>query len=150
MGGYGGASGKTKDKCYRDTGGHKVKDKNAITGAEHYIAEGKYVAFLQEINGQKRSDLSIEGIHAEVKGMISQNPSKVADNIDEAFNQVYADNFRYPKETHREGMVIILSKYPNYAEAQKIVSAGVAEAYRKGYIRGKVKMLHNGVMYDMN
>ena len=47
-------------------------------------------------------------------------------------------------------MVIILSKYPNYAEAQKIVSAGVAEAYRKGYIRGKVKMLHNGVMYDMN
>ena len=25
MGGYGGASGKTKDKCYRDTGGHKVK-----------------------------------------------------------------------------------------------------------------------------
>ena len=82
--------------------------------------------------------------------MISQNPSKVSDNIDEAFNQVYADNFRYPKETHREGMVIILSKYPNYAEAQKIVSAGVAEAYRKGYIRGKVKMLHNGVMYDMN
>lgn len=48
MGGYGGASGRIKDKCYYDTGGHKVKDKNAIEVAEHYIEEGKYVAFLQE------------------------------------------------------------------------------------------------------
>ena len=28
MGGYGGSSGKTKDKCYYDTGGHKVKDRS--------------------------------------------------------------------------------------------------------------------------
>ena len=37
MGGYGGASGRVKDKCYYDTGGHKVKDKNAVEVAEHYI-----------------------------------------------------------------------------------------------------------------
>lgn len=150
MGGYGGASGRVKGKCYYDTGGHKVTDKNAIVVGEHFINEGKYVAFLQEKDGQKRSDLSIEGVHAEVKGMTSKNPSKVADNIDEAFNQVYADNYRYPKETHREGMVIILSKYSSYEEANKIVSAGVAEAYRKGFVRGKIKMLHNDTMYDMN
>ena len=119
MGGYGGASGKTKDKCYRDTGGKKVKDKNAIAVAEYFIKNGKYVAFLQEIKGQKRSDLSIEGIHAEVKGMTSQNPSKVADNIDEAFNQVYADNSRYPKETHREGMVIFFITIPKLCRSPK-------------------------------
>ena len=32
MGGYGGASGKTKDKCYRDTGGNKAKDKKRYRG----------------------------------------------------------------------------------------------------------------------
>ena len=77
MGGYGGASGRIKDKCYYDTGGHKVKDKNAIEVAEHYIEEGKYVAFLQEKNGQPRADLSVEGQHIEVKGLSSVNPDNI-------------------------------------------------------------------------
>ena len=35
-----------KNKTYYDTGGHKVTDKNAVTVAEYYIDEGKYVAFF--------------------------------------------------------------------------------------------------------
>lgn len=150
MGGYGGSSGRVKDKCYYDTGGHKVKDSNAITVAEYYIKQGKYVAFLQEKQGQKRADLSVEGTHIEVKGMSSPKANKVANNIDEAFQQVEADNYRYPSETHREGTVVILSKYSSLEEAHRVVSEGVKEAYRKGFIRGKVKLLHGGVMYDMN
>ena len=82
MGGYGGASGRIKDKCYYDTGGHKVKDKNAIEVAEHYIEEGKYVAFLQEKNGQPRADLSVEGQHIEVKGLSSVNPDNIEKKSD--------------------------------------------------------------------
>ena len=60
MGGYGGALGRVKEKCYYDTGGHKVKDKNAIEVAEHYMSEGKEVAFLQEKQNEKRPDLLVE------------------------------------------------------------------------------------------
>lgn len=81
MGGYGGASGKTKDKCYRDTGGNKVKDKNAIEVAEYYIKNGKYVAFLQEKDAQKRADLSVDGQHVEVKGLETMNPDSVEKNL---------------------------------------------------------------------
>ena len=75
MGGYGGASGRVKGKCYYDTGGHKVKDPNAIAVGEYYINLGHYVAFLQEVPNDNRADMSVEGVHVEVKGMSSTNPS---------------------------------------------------------------------------
>ena len=37
MGGYGGASGKKKDRYYEDSHGDKVRDKNAIIAAEYYL-----------------------------------------------------------------------------------------------------------------
>ncbi|MBQ7630577.1 MAG: hypothetical protein IJS81_10260 [Selenomonadaceae bacterium] len=55
MGGYGGASGRVKDRCYYDSGGNKVTDKNAIMAAEYYINLGMYVVFLQE--NRSRPDL---------------------------------------------------------------------------------------------
>jgi len=149
MGGYGGASGKTKDKCYRDTGGNKVKDKNAIEVAEYYIKNGKYVAFLQEKDGQKRADLSVDGQHVEVKGMSSPNPSQVAKNLKKGLKQVDAENKRYPEATHRKGTVVILSEYPSFEEAKRIVTTGYNEAVRKGYVTGNVKLFHDGVMYDI-
>ncbi len=149
MGGYGGASGRTKDKCYYDSGGHKVKDKNAIIIGEYYINKGKYVVFLKEVPDDNRADLSVEGIHVEVKGMSSKNPSQVAKNIKKGFIQVDADNKRYPKETHCPGVVIILSEYDSLEEALRIVKAGYDEAVRKGYVTGYVKLFHDGEMYDI-
>lgn len=150
MGGYGSSSGRKKEKCYYDTGNNKVTDNNSIAVAEYYINQGKYVAFLQQRKGQKRADLSVEGVHVEVKGMSSRNPSVVADNIEYAFHQISGDNYRYPPETHRDGVVIILSKYSSYEEAYKIVNEGLQEAYRKRAVKGKVKLFHAGTMYDMN
>ena len=70
MGGYGGSSGRKKDKCYYDTGNHKVTDKNAIEVAEYYLKHGEYVAFLEEKPNQKRADLSLNRKqHIEVKGI---------------------------------------------------------------------------------
>lgn len=149
MGGYGGTSGRYKDKCYRDTGGRKVTDRNSIQVGEYFIREGKYVAFLQEKAGQKRADLSVDGVHTEVKGMSSTRTDKVADNNKEAFEQTAADNWRYPTNTHRAGQVIILSKYPDAKTAFKVVNGGYRTALKRGDVKGNVFLFHNGVMYKI-
>lgn len=153
MGGYGGASGKSKDKCYYDTGGHKVKDKNAITVAEQYIAEGKYVAFLQEKTGQPRADLSVEGQHVEVKGLSSMNPDNIEGKIKHAFEQVHGDDDQYSPETHREGKVVILSKHSKEVSEVEIYSAiqkGFVSAEHKGYVTGKLELWINHKIYKLN
>lgn len=149
MGGYGGSSGRIKEKAYYDTGGHKVTDKNAISVAECYINQGKYAAFLQEKKGQKRADLSIDGVHTEVKGMSSLSTNKVANNIREAFEQIAADNKRYSKDTHRDGKVVILSKYSNIRLAYKTIYGGYRKARTKGYVKGDVELMHNGKIYKI-
>lgn len=147
MGGYGGSSARGKSATYYDTGGHKVTDKNAITVGEYYIDRGHYVAFLQEKNGQKRADLSIDGVHTEVKGMSSTSTNKVANNINEGFRQVEADNKHYPASTNRAGKVIILSKYSDLKTAYKIVYGGFRKAKAKGYVKGEVELMHKGKIY---
>lgn len=149
MGGYGGASDRGKEKTYYDSGGNKVKDKNAIEVGEYYIDNGHYVVFLQEKQDQKTADLSIDGVHTEVKGMTSTSTNKVANNIKEAFDQVEADNYRYPADTHRDGQVVIFSTYPDIRTAYKAVYGGYRKAKNKGYVRGDVKLLHNGKMYHI-
>ncbi len=147
MGGYGGSSGRNKEKSYYDTGGHKVKDRNAISVGEYYINNGEYVAFLQEKPGQKRADLSVNGVHTEVKGMTSTSTNKVANNIKEAFEQVSADNYKYSPHTHRDGRVVILSKYPSIRIAHKAVFGGYRKAKSLGYVKGEVWLMHSGKMY---
>lgn len=149
MGGYGGQSTRKKDKAYYDTGGHKVTDANAIAIAEYYIKNGKYVAFLQEKEGQKRADLSVDGIHTEVKGMSSLKTNKVANNIKEAFQQVSSDNIKYARETHRDGKVVILSKYEDIRTAYKTVYGGYRKAKNLGYVQGTVELFHKGKLYKI-
>ena len=149
MGGYGGSSGRGKNKIYYDTGGHKVKDLNAIIVAEYFSDKGKYVAFLQEKPPEKRADLSIDGVHTEVKGMSSLSSNKVANNIKEAFEQVIADNKCYSPETHRDGQVIILSKYPDLKTAYRTVWGGYRNAKVKGYVQGDVLLMHDNKLYKI-
>ena len=81
--------------------------------------------------------------------MTSTSTSKVASRIKEAFEQVEADNFRYPAESHRDGQVVILSKYPDIKTAYKTVYGGYRKARAKGYVHGEVKLLHGGKMYHI-
>jgi len=152
MGGYGGSSGSVKGKCYYDTGGHKVTDKNAITVAERYIKEGKYVAFLQEKPDQKRADLSVDGVHTEVKGLTTTNSTKIADRIKKAFEQVDADNYRYDSSTHREGKVILLSQHKNLSDSEILhtMTTGFNKAYKAGYVSGKVEVWIGNKIYKLN
>lgn len=153
MGGYGGSSNRGKEKTYYDTGGHKVKDNNAIFVGEHYIEEGKYVAFLQEKEGQNRADLSVDGQHVEVKGLTTLNPDNVEGKLKHAFLQVDADNPRYPENTHREGKVIILSKHAHGIDETLIYErmfAGFQSALHKGYVTGKVELWIKDKIYHFN
>ncbi len=153
MGGYGGSSERGKNKTYYATGGHKVTDKNAVTVAEHYIDGGKYVAFLQEKEGQNRADLSVEGQHVEVKGLTTLNPDNVEGKLKHAFIQVDADNSRYPSDTHREGKVIILSKHSSDVAESLIYEkmyAGFLSAQHKGYVTGKVELWIGDKIYKFN
>lgn len=137
MGGYGGASGRVKEKCYYDTGGHKVTDADAIRVAEKYIKEGKYVAFLKKRNDQLQADLSVEGVHVEVKGIESMNPDTIEGRIIHGFRQIVADNYRYPPETHREGKVVVLSKHDPSISRSDVINA-ITKAYNSALYKGEV------------
>lgn len=153
MGGYGGASGRIKEKCYYDSGGHKVTDQNAITVGEYYIKQGKYVVFLQEKDGQKRADLSVDGQHIEVKGLETMNPDNVEGKLKHAYLQVDSDNFRYPSETHRKGKVVILSKHNKSIPEKDIYNVmykGFLSAKNKGYVTGELELWINGNIYYLN
>ena len=153
MGGYGGALGRVKEKCYYDTGGHKVTDKNAIEVAEYYINEGKYVAFLQQKPPNRRADLSVEGQHVEVKGLETLNPNSVEKRLKRAFSQVHGDDAKYPPESHREGKVILLSRHGKDVSDERILVAvqkGFLSAKHKGYITGKLEVWINGKIYRIN
>ena len=143
MGGYGGSSGRIKGKCYYDTGGHKVTDSDAIKVAERFIQEGNYVAFLQKRNNRLQADLSVEGVHVEVKGIESMNPDTVEGRIIHGFRQIVADNDRYPSETHREGKVVILSKHePSISRADviNVITKAYNSALHKGEVTGKLEV----------
>lgn len=153
MGGYGGASGKVKEKCYYDTGGYKVTDKNAIEVAEYYINEGNYVAFLQRKEGQKRADLSVEGQHVEIKGLQTLNPDTIEGRIQNAFEQVHGDDYRYSPDTHKEVKVIILSKHDSSISEDRILEAmqkGFLSAEHKGYVTGKLEVWILGKIHALN
>lgn len=152
MGGYGGSYGKTKEKCYYDTGGHKVKDKNAVEVAEHYIAEGKYVAFLQEKPPDIRADLSVEGQHVEVKGLTTLNPDNVEKKLHHAFLQILDDDSKYPSDKRIKGKVVILSRHASDVSDDKIYDAmkkGFLSAKHKGYVTGECEVWIRDKIYKL-
>lgn len=152
MGGYGAGSTKVKGSHYTDTKGFKVSDKNAIEVAEYYIKQGKYVAFLHE-GKHRRADLSVGGRHVEVKGLTTLSPSTIEKHLENAFQQVDGDRYRYPPKTWREGKVVLLSRHDSSVSRITILDAmrkGFESAQRKGEITGKVEVWIRGKIYKLN
>ena len=148
MGGYGGSSGNVKDKCYYDTGKHKVKDKNAIEVAEQYISEGKEVAFLQEKPPDRRPDLIVDReLLVEVKGISSNNPGQVDHNLRKAFSQIEAELSHYPEDKRLPFKVIILSRHNDFETGFKAAREGYQETKRKGYVSGPVEFWYHGKVF---
>ena len=149
MGGYGGASGRKKDKCYRDSDGNKVKDKNAIEVAEYYLEMGLYVEFLPERPPKKSPDLFVDfDFLAEVKGMLSIKPNKISNAIKEAFEQIADEWARYPDDKPKPpGKAIILSRHDSFEIGFRAFLEGCKDAKRRGYIRGSVEFWFKGEIH---
>lgn len=150
MGGYGGASGRKKERCYYDTGNKKVTDKNAVAVAEHYLREGKYVAFLKEKPPHKRPDLSVDHeILVEVKGMESMDPDRVKNNIRKGFKQINSDLELYTEENRHPGKVIILSRHSNVQASYEVALEGYHKAKSQGFVHGTVEYWNNGYIIEL-
>ena len=148
MGGYGGSSGRVKDKCYYDTGGHKVKDKNSIEVAEYYINKGKRVAFLQEKPPEKRPDLLVDNnLLVEVKGISSTNPSQISKQLEKASKQIDKELSKYSADKKVGAKIIIVSRHSNFEDDYNAVCEGYKEAKRKGEVGFKVEFWHDGKIY---
>ena len=125
--------------CYKDSGGHKVTDKGSIFVAERYIDQGYEAVFKQKHEPSKTCDLLIKTSddsavvkHIEVKRVTSENPSKLATNIGDAFTHF---------SSGQEGTVAIyLPNHRNSETGRRFAMEGFAEAKRKGWVSGPVEI----------
>lgn len=147
MGGYGGTSGKVKDKCYRDSGNNKIKDKNAIEVAEHYLGEGSYVVFLQE--KYSRPDLLVDfNLLVEVKGIISLNPGQVSKQIEKASIQVDPELARYPEDKPKPAAkIVLISRHASFEAGWRAISEGYQEAKRKDQVHFQTEFWFHGEIH---
>ena len=124
---------------------NKVTDKNAMEAATFYIEWGMYVKFLPE----KASDLFVDfKFLVEVKGISSTKPNKIANRINEAFEQIEAELARYPEDKPKPpGKVVILSRHASFEVGFHAFCEGYKEAKRKGFIRGEVEFWFNGEIH---
>ena len=153
-GGYGGASGKArrkKDGCYYDSKDDKVTDKNAIEVADYYIDWGFHVVFLHERPEEEkgRPDLFVDfEFLVEVKGITSSKANKIANRINEAFDQIEDEWSRYPEgEPKPPGKVVILSRHVSFEIGFHAFCEGYKEATRKGFVRGEVEFWFHGEIH---
>ena len=126
-----------KQKSYKDSGGQKVNDKNAIFVGERYIELGYETVFRRRHDPDKGYDLTIKTSddshfikNIEVKGVTSSSPSKIASNIKKANEQINAG----------DTIAIYLPNHINNEEGRQFARQGIAEAARKGLIKGPIEV----------
>lgn len=122
---------------YKDTEGRKVTDKYTIFVAERYMDMGYEAVFRRTHEPDKGCDLTIKSSDdkkiikdIEVKGIESDKPRSVADAFARARKQIK------PGDT----VAIYLVHHKNSKAALDFVKPGIAEAQRKGHIKGPVEI----------
>jgi len=126
-----------KQSSYHDSGGNKVTDQGSIFVAERYIDDGYEAVFRQKHEPDKTYDLTIKSSNdenfiknIEVKRITSTNPSKIASNIKKANEQIHDG----------DTIAIVLPNHKNNKEGRDFVETGIAEARRKGLIKGPIEV----------
>ena len=126
-----------KQPSYKDSGGHKVTDKGAIFVAERYMDQGYEAVFRRRHDPDRGCDLTIktsddENIvkNIEVKAITSNNPSKISTRIGEAAGQI----------SEGDTVAIFFPNHRNSQTGRTLAEAGIAEARRKGYVKGPIEV----------
>ena len=127
----------TIQTSYKDSGGIKVTDKNAIFVGERYIDMGFETVFRRRHDPDKGCDLTIKTSddetiikHIEAKGIISKNPSKISTRIGEANKQI----------DKGDTIAIYLPNHRNSKTGLEFAQKGIDEARRKGLIKGPIEV----------
>lgn len=125
---------------YKDSGGVKVTDSGAIFVAERYIDMGYESVFRQRHDEENRKtcDLTIKTSddsnfvkNIEVKQTTSNNPSQLAKNIKEGFEQVGAGD---------TVAIYLPGKNKSSQDVINFINEGYQEALRKGHVMGPVEV----------
>ena len=126
-----------KQPSYKDSGGHKVTDKGAIFVAERYMDQGYEAVFRRRHDPDRGYDLTIKTSddenfvkNIEVKAITSNNPSKISTRIGEAAGQI----------SKGDTVAIFLPNHRNSQTGRALAEAGIAEARRKGYVKGPIEI----------
>ena len=126
-----------KQQSYKDSGGHKVTDKGTIFVAERYMDQGYEVVFRRRHDPDRGCDLTIktsddENIvkNIEVKSITSNNSSKISTRIDEAAGQI----------NEGDTVAIFLPNRRNTQAGRAFAESGIAEARRKGLVKGPIEV----------
>ncbi len=124
---------------YQDSGGNKVDDPGTIFVAERYIEMG-YESVFRQTHDYRTYDLTIKTSddtqyvkNIEVKRITSDNPSKIATRIKEASGQI----------KDGDTIALYLFKHTNSSSGIEFARKGIAEARRKGYIKGPIEVWFN-------
>ena len=125
---------------YKDSGGVKATDSGAIFVAERYIDMGYESVFRQRHDEENRKtcDLTIKTSddsnfvkNIEVKQTTSNNPSQLAKNIKEGFEQVGAGD---------TVAIYLPGKNKSSQDVINFINEGYQEALRKGNVKGPVEV----------
>ena len=126
-----------KQPSYKDSGGYKVSDKNAVFVGERYMDQGYEVVFRRRHDPDRGCDLTIktsddENIvkNIEVKGVSGNNPSKISTRIADAAGQI----------SDGDTVAIYLPNHKNSQTGRAFAEVGIAEARRKGLIKGPIEV----------
>lgn len=126
----------TKQITYYDSNNRKVIDKNAIFVAERYIDQGYEVVFRRTHEPDRGCDLTIktsDDLHIikniEVKGVTSDNSSKISTRIEAADTQI----------SDGDTIAIYLPNFKSDTDGKNFALAGLREAHRKGLIKGPIE-----------
>ncbi len=136
--GHGGYTEISSGHNYKDSGGNKVTDSGAIWVGERYIEQGYETVFRQEHPQQHRQyDLTIKTSddkqyvkNIEVKQITSENLSNIAKNIHKAGGQI-GDG---------DTVALFFSNRTSSSKNLAFVEQGIAEARRKGYVKGPIEI----------
>ena len=126
-----------KQPSYKDSGGYKVTDKGAIFVAERYMDQGYEAVFRRRHDPDRGCDLmtlvltyKISYRRIRMHDFECNNPSKMSTRIGEAAGQI----------SEGDTVAIFLPNHRNSQTGRALAEAGIAEARRKGYVKGPIEV----------
>ena len=81
---------------------------------------------------------------AEVKGVVSLNPSQISRQIKHANSQIESEHSKYPEDERLPAKIVLISFHETFEAGFQAINAGYQEAKRKNQVHFQVEFWFNG------